>query len=233
MKSIAGIALRFNTGLVLLTVIFAGCSQQRASSGSPASGNANQPPPTSRETSAQSAEGARETVRDAYRKLSSAYPYRLTETTSAAGAQAVGQQTVRVAEFAAADRVHATLGEYETITIADKHYAKMNGKWTETNSPSKPSGANMEKLMSSLIKDVKLVGPETVNGVPCFAYSLRFEGDWFGTPATGTGKTWIGASDGLPHQADSEMKIADNMMKSHIVYEYNVNVTVDRPAVSQ
>jgi hypothetical protein len=87
----------------------------------------------------------------------------------------------------------------------------------------------MEKLMASFVKDVQPAGAETVNGVLCFAYAIRYEGDWSGQPATGTGKTWIGLSDGRVHQNDGELKIASYTTKSHIVYEYNVDIKVEIP----
>ena len=46
---------------------------------------------------------------------------------------------------------------------------------------------------------------------------------------TGTAKVWIGAADGLPHQSDSEYKVANYGGKSHLVYEYNINVKVEPP----
>ncbi len=46
----------------------------------------------------------------------------------------------------------------------------------------------------------------------------------------GTGKAWVGAADGLPHQIDSEFQVGKYGQKSHIVYEYNVDVKVEKPA---
>jgi hypothetical protein len=52
-----------------------------------------------------------------------------------------------------------------------------------------------------------------------------------GQSYTGTGRLWIGAADGLPHQSDSEFKVATYDNKSHIVYEYNVDIKVEKPAM--
>src|SRR3984893_15116475 len=80
---------------------------------------------------------ARKDVGDALRRLHSAYPYRLTETTSAtANGQTAMPENTRVVEFAAADRSHMKWtggqgGDIEAISIGEKHYWFANGKWTE------------------------------------------------------------------------------------------------------
>ena len=53
--------------------------------------------------------------------------------------------------------------------------------------------------------------------------------DMSGSPATSTGKAWVGAADGLPHQSDSEFKVSGYAWNSHIVYEYNVDIKVEKP----
>lgn len=163
--------------------------------------------------------------------MKTAYPFRLTETTTfeANNKQAM-PTTVRVSEFAAADRIHTKLnGEELGITFGDKHYMYGNGKWVDTGTPPKASAADMEKLLASSLKDVQPAGAETVNGVPCFAYTTRFEWNVSNQPSTGTGKTWIGLSDGLPHQVDGDWKVANYDTKSHIVYEYNLDIKVEKP----
>ena len=50
-------------------------------------------------------------------------------------------------------------------------------------------------------------------------------------PDTGTANLWIGAADGLPHQSDSEFKVATYANKSHIVYEYNGDIKVEKPSI--
>ena len=174
---------------------------------------------------------ARKNLRDAYARLQRAYPYRLTETiTMTSGNQPPTPPTVRVAEFAAADRVHSTLNGADVgITFGDRHYMYVNGKWVDTGQPPRASAANMEKLLASSVKDVQPAGADTVNGVPCFAYSVRFEWNVSNQPSTGTGKTWIGLADGLPHQIDGDWKVGNFDSKSHIVYEYNVEIKVEKP----
>jgi len=88
----------------------------------------------------------------------------------------------------------------------------------------------MEKFLASATKDVKYVGAETANGVPCHAYTFNVEMNVSGQNFAGTGKAWVGAADGLPHQIDSELGMRGYFnQKSHIVYEYDVDVKVEKP----
>jgi len=182
---------------------------------------------------------ARQDVREAIAKLNTAYPYRLTETVSASSnSQTAMPDGTRVVEFAAADRVHmkstSKIGvDVEAITIGDRHYWYSGGKWTEGSLDlASNGGADFAKKVAEMLKDVKYVGPETVNGIDCHLYSCTIDGSMGGQNWTGTAKIWIGAADGLPHQSDSDFKVANSFGgKSHIVYEYNVNIKVDPPAM--
>ena len=119
------------------------------------------------------------------------------------------------------------------ITIGDEQYWYSDGKWTESAGKSAAEkakmGTKMEEWLASAGKEVQYVGAETVNGVPCFAYTYRMEMDVEGHNYAGTGKAWIGAADGLFHQNDSEFKFSGYDQKSHIVYEYNVDFKVEKP----
>jgi hypothetical protein len=148
------------------------------------------------------------------------------------------QPTTRVVDFAAADRSHlkwtgGSGGDTEMITFGDKHYWNTGGKWSETASASAEArakkAADMEKMLAEAIKEVKYVGAGTVNGMPCFAYTYALEMNVSGNTYTGTGKAWVGAADGLPHQNDSVFKFSSYEQKSHIVYDYDANIKVEKP----
>jgi len=183
----------------------------------------------------------RKDLRDALEKLSTAYPYRLTEVSSGSANGKEIPGGTRVVEFAAADRSHAKwtngpLGDTEVITIGDKEYTKLNNSsWTEgaaaTAARREGTAERMRDLLGKVVKDVRYVGAETVNGVSCHAYAYTIDGELGGQRWAGTGKSWIGSSDGLPRQIDSELNISSYQAKSHITYEYNVNVNVAKPAM--
>jgi hypothetical protein len=65
--------------------------------------------------------------------------------------------------------------------------------------------------------------------VPCCVCSYTPETNLSGQSYAGNGKLWIGAANGLPHQNDSEFKVATYGQKSHIVYEYEVDIKVEKP----
>lgn len=218
---------------LLGTLVLAGCSMLHRETASTASGSGPA------KTDAAPTGDARQNVGDALRKLQTAYPYRLTETTSTTiNDKEVASVTTRVVEFAAADRSHAVIsggsgGNYETITIGDKRYWKTNGTWTEGTAPSNAARAKfaekMEGALASMTKDVKSAGSESVNGVACYVYAYTIEMKLESYTFSGTGKTWIGTADGLPHQTDYEMKTGMYNQKSHVVYEYNVSAKIEKP----
>lgn len=227
--------------LVFLTVaLMMACSFGRLKG--PASNSASRTENSSSHGTAFRPTGdARKDLREALERLNTAYPYRLTENSSGnANGREISEGT-RIVEFAAADRSHAKwtngpLGDTEVITIGDKQYSKLNnGNWTM----GAPAGLaqrqgmakRMREMMASAVKDVQYIGTDTINGVPCHAYTYTMDMDVSGQKWVGTGKAWIGSSDGLPHQLDSEMTVSSYKQKSHITYEYNVDFKVEKPVM--
>src|SRR6266496_6684830 len=84
--------------------------------------------------------------------------------------------------------------------------------------------------IAEMTREVKYLGPETIDRVPCFAYSYTLETNLGGQRYTGTGKAWVGAADGLPRQSDTEFKVSTYSQRSHIVYEYDPDIKVDARA---
>lgn len=220
--------------IVLLVMLLSACNLSKLNSGTePSLDNSS-----SRTTTPFSpSSDAGKDVREAIAKLNTAYPYRLTETVSAsANSQAAMPEGTRVTEFAAADRVHMKStskigGDVEAITIGDRHYWYSGGKWTEGKFDlASNGGPEFAKKVAEMFKAVEYVGPETVNGIDCHLYSCTIDGSMGGQNWKGTIKLWIGASDGLPHQSASDFKVANSFGgKSHIVYEYGVNIKVEPP----
>jgi hypothetical protein len=179
----------------------------------------------------------RKDLRDALEKLNSAYPYRINQVWS----QNVNGRETQVTgfvDFAAADRSHTringSMGDAEVISIGEKYYSKLNNaNWTESAAASASPGGltieTMRQMLESVIKDAKYAGSETVNGVTCHAYTYAIDGDMSGQHWLGTGKSWIRASDGLPHRGDSELIISAHKTKSSMTYEYNVDFKVEKP----
>ncbi|MCM3874052.1 MAG: hypothetical protein ND895_25470 [Pyrinomonadaceae bacterium] len=228
----------------LCTILFAlvGLAITACSLHQPKSGPGSSSGSSSKNTTAFTpSSDARKDLGDALRKLKTAYPYRLTESTSAtANGQIAMPESTRMVEFAAPDRSHmkwtgGTAGDLEQITIGEKRYSNSGGKWAEESGPSMSQrvkrGEEFANKLGEMIKEVKYVGPEAVNSLPCYAYTYTMETTLSGQIYVGTGKAWIGAADGLPHQNDSEFKVATYGQKSHIVYEYNVSIKIEKPPI--
>ena len=232
---------RFCASLLVVTaLLMAGCSLSQLK-GNPNSSSNSGGKSSATTTAFSPSNDARKDLGDALKKLKSAYPYRLTETMSAtANGQTAMPESTRVTEFAAADRSHVKWtggsgGDFEQITIGEKRYSYSGGKWTEESGPSmaqrEKRGLEFANKLAEMTKEVKYLGPETINGEPCFAYAYTLETNLGGQSYVGTGKAWIAAADGLPRQSDSEFKVATYAHKSHIVYEYNVDFKVEKPSM--
>jgi hypothetical protein len=146
--------------------------------------------------------------------------------------------TTRVSEFETANRVHSRIStgtgsDLEIIRIDNKTYTKMRNSWVEGEVRSaedrQSMAAKMEKLLASSTKDVQSAGSENVNGTPCFVYTYRLDVDLGGKTYSSTGKAWVGANDGLPHQIDGEYKSPSYGSTAHIIYEYGGNIKVEQP----
>jgi|ERR1051326_180352 hypothetical protein len=229
-------ALWFPVFLMLALMLACSFGRSKAPAGNSTSSTGNN---SSHATAFTPSSDARKDLREALERLNKAYPFRLTEDSSAnAGGHEVSGGT-RIVEFAAADRSHAKwtngpLGNTEVITIGDKQYSKLNnGNWTEGSpaglSQRQGTEKRMREMMASAVKDVKYIGTDTVNGLPCQEYTYTMDMDVSGQKWAGTGKAWIGSTDGLPHQLDSEMTVSSYKQKSHITYEYNVDFKVEKP----
>ena len=225
--------------LALAVIPLSACNLSHLKGGSGSSSNSGGRP-SSATTAFSPSNDARKDLGDALRKLKTAYPYRLTETMSAtANGQTAMPESARVVEFEGPDRLHmkwtgGPTGEVESISIGASHYWFANGKWTEGTVPSSKGVNRSEDLankFAEMVKEVKYLRPETISGLPCFAYSYTVETNLGGQSYTGTGKAWISAVDGLPRQSDSEFKVSTYANKSHIVYDYNVNVKVEKPVL--
>ncbi len=182
MTLISGV--RWREALLLIAALMLGrCSWGPLKGGPGSSSATGKDNPSRHTTSFSPSSDARKDLGDALRKLKTAYPYRMTETTSSTvDGQTAGPTHARVAEFAAPDPSHVKISggsgsDVEMIHIGDRQYWYSNGKWSEKTVQSAEEkvkhGADLEKKLAEATKEVKYVGPETINGVPSFAYTWR------------------------------------------------------------
>jgi hypothetical protein len=169
----------------------------------------------------------RQAVIDAFTKLDSAYPYRLTETDSAL----ICSQQLRTTDFAARDEWHATWSgclSGEAISTGGTTYYLTNGSWSTTGEapPGTEQEARIGELVKASLKNVQTAGNETFNGLRTFVYSFDVQDSALNI--TG-GKVWIGAADGLPHRVQASFSISGMGVSTTLEYEYGISVNIKAP----
>ena len=119
---------------------------------------------------------------------------------------------------------HTTMGATEIITIGDKTWVKMMGRWVQQDraTPQPQSDNISADIMRQLQNKVtyKEVGRETINGVACKHYTYSgeatiqiTEGPMKGEAwVRGQGDSWVADQPGLPavvirNRGESEMKM--------------------------
>jgi hypothetical protein len=130
-----------------------------------------------------------------------------------------------------------TLSDGNSVTefiILDKNtYMRAGGAWSV--SPM-DAGTMISGLLSSVsqdvidgIKDVKLAGPDSVNGVPSFVYTYTTSIDLGGSQITSNIKLWVGVANGLPLKQEVDGEFAG--VKSHTVQlvEYDKTIKIEAP----
>jgi hypothetical protein len=175
-----------------------------------------------------SADSASKFVIDAFTRLSTAYPYRLVETSR--GATDVDRTT----DFAAADQVHSTWvlapnpDQQEMIQIGNQVWFKTNGQW-QAGDVNALGPVDVTAMIVPGLHDVQFVGQEAIVGVPCYKFSYTLALNTAGVDLTGTGNAWIGIADGLPHQLDLNATTSGMPLTSHIVYSYGIKFDIQKP----
>lgn len=147
-------------------------------------------------------------------------------------------KTQLMSEMVPPDRLHVTMDSdgkraSETIIISDT-------MWTRTGDGaawnSGPGGAALLSMMSekeidataNSITDVKLVGPEMLNGTPTWVYT--FTSDRADLGVTSQVKIWIGALTGLALQQQAEGEVGGVKSKTTQTITYDPNIKIEAPA---
>jgi hypothetical protein len=198
-----------------------GSTPQAAATTAPASGQAVTPAVNS------PAGDSRQIIIDAFTKLDSSYPYRLTETATGS----ICAQQLRTVEFASRGEWHAKWSGCmtgESIATGGKTYYLVNGSWTDTGAapPGAEEQVNVTELVKASLANVRAAGSESLNGVNCKVYTFDLNDP--SMKITG-GKVWIRAADGLPHQVQAPFTISGFNFNVQLVYEYGVQVKIQAP----
>ncbi len=141
-----------------------------------------------------------------------------------------GASTETDLEVVMPDRFHVKTPQLEAIVIGQTYYVKLVNQWQKIALPQgiDLNFADIKKLEAELgaSTDVKLIGPEVLDGTPTLVYQYTAT---ITTPAllTTTSKVWVAVSDQLPRRMES---VAQNGTTTTVTYsDYNANITIEPP----
>jgi hypothetical protein len=120
--------------------------------------------------------------------------------------------------------------EREYIIIGSATYARMNGEWSPLQIDLSGLIANfIDHVDPETISDVRLAGPEDVNGTPALAYTYTYTNTIDGTLITSQGKIWVGAASGLPLKQAVDGEAGGTAYHSEQTIEYDSSITIEAP----
>jgi hypothetical protein len=181
-----------------------------------------------------------EVMTKAVRAQLDAKSYRAHVTSSPAN----GASTKMLIEYSAPDRYRMTVegagGEagknfkMEYVIVGGATYVKLPERgWVK--SPIDASGMIKSfrdpKMLDELTKtaDVKLVGPDTLDGAPMLVYQYT-QNNPMGMKVKSTAKTWLSVADGLPRKTESEGEFNGTKTKMLMTMsDYNADIKIESP----
>jgi hypothetical protein len=192
------------------------------------------PTPTPGPTTGGATPGdARAAVLQAIQAHLAAGPYRVVASTTA------GDNTVAMhGEVILPDRFHlfssvSGAPEREYIIIGPATYANMNGAWSPLPIDLSGMVANfIDRLDPAAISDVRLVGPDAVDGTPAIAYTYTYTNTVDGALIANHEKIWVGVASGLPVKQTVDGEAGGTAYHSEQVIEYDSGITIEAPVVS-
>ena len=186
-------------------------------------------------------------VTKAMRASLAAKSYRSRMVTSSSS----GSNRTMTAEVVAPDRMHMTMEmdmpgrgavKRETIIIGKETYVRVG------DAPWQKDPMGMGDLLSQFRDpkaidaiaekaQVKYLGTDTLNGAPMLVYQYTIK-DLLGPGKDGVSKIWIGATDSLQHQIESESDVdplnTGKMIHSKVTgtfYDYNADIKIETPTL--
>ncbi len=186
---------------------------------------------------AESPDAARRSLTRAFERLATAYPYRSTDTSSVI--LPVGPSmspTMQIVEYGARDRLRIRWTDgatkSEVISLGDRIYVNADGQWQATPVTEKMKADMLRaRTQPDEVQDVQWVGMETVDGAAMRVYRFRYSSSAFKLKITGDGRAWIGAADDRLRRMETEASLAGFQMKSRMLYEYDVTIRIEPPAI--
>jgi outer membrane lipoprotein-sorting protein len=159
------------------------------------------------------------------KNMLTAGPYRAKSTTTG-GAKPVET----TAEVILPDRFHVSINNQEFIIIGKTTYMQQGGKWGVF---PMDVGSIVTGLIGTLtadqendISNVKVVGPDTLNGIPTTVYLYDSSATISGITAKSTVKMWVDNAKNLPiqQQVDGEANGVKSTTMQTITYDPSIKI---------
>jgi hypothetical protein len=122
----------------------------------------------------------------------------------------------------------------EFIVVGGAMYMKMpNGGWVKSpvDAGEMIKAFHNPKMVEELAKtaDVKLVGPDTLDGAPMLVYQYT-QNNPMGMNLKSVSKTWLSVADGMPRKTESEGVYDGKKTKTLItITDYNADIKIESP----
>ncbi len=161
-----------------------------------------------------------------------------------------GYNTTTTYEVVNPDRMHMSTettvpgrgtGKREVIYIGNESYAKAgDAPWQKGPTGMGDMLAQLKdpKLAEALAQktEVKYLGADTLDGAPMLVYQYTIK-DLLGPGKDAVSKMWIGATDGLQHQTESESDVESTFTAGKIThtktivtyYDFNADINIAPP----
>jgi hypothetical protein len=129
------------------------------------------------------------------------------------------------------DRMHGNIdiegNQMESIMIGKDFYLKMGDNWMKIDMPMDLSeyAMNFEKYQKDM-KDIKIIGPDTVDGHPTMVVQFAYKTD----VSDNVTKVWIGMTDGYPYRTETESTVNGETSKVIAnIHDFNADITIEAP----
>jgi hypothetical protein len=177
----------------------------------------------------------RAAVEYALRAQPKAFPFKVTTTSTGGSSQM--DTTIEVESPQRIMMVSAT----NTVKLVDGKCFEQNsdGTWQDCSNPQAGASATAsasslldESIVNaaiSMIKTVKLIGTETLNGIPARIYEYTMSGDQLGVQVDSTTRLWVSEVNGLPIKNETNSTAGGYSASFTQVITYDKSIKVQAP----
>lgn len=161
-----------------------------------------------------------------------------------------GHNNIITAEVVTPDRMHITTEmnvsgrdavKSEVIYIGKQSYARAgDGAWQKVSMDMSDMLSQFRdpKLIDAIAQksEVKYLGTDTLNGSPMLTYQYKIK-DVLGPGKDSVSKIWVGATDNLQHQVETENDYPDPLDAGKMIhskttvtfFDYNADIKIESP----